>query len=181
MLHWLIPESRLCVNIFLPGLPGKLYVSPMPFGPYDKFGVLFTTYKRKRIRRAVVLVTDEEIQKKAKRDILKVYASAKIAVTRLPIHDLTKPDYDEVTKAVELVRQKLREGERIAVHCNAGVGRTGVIAACITAATLNLNGEDAIQQIEQYTQLQLVDEQVRFVHEWGSRYGRQKTAKAKGD
>lgn len=172
MFGWLLSESKLCVCIPIPGLRGRMYVSPMPWGPYDTRGALLRTYKKLRLEHAVMLVTDEEIKKKARRPLLKLYANRRIEVTRFPIADLTKPVYHEVTALVEDLQSRLAAGERLVIHCNAGVGRTGTIAACVVCAAMNMDGDGAIEHIQQYMKIDLVEEQVRFVRAWGSQYGR---------
>ena len=83
-------QEKNCMRIPLE-VKGKLYVSPMPYGPYDPGNALLKTYKQRRIEFAVMLVTDAELEKKAKRDLLAIYKKNNIQPIRFPIADYTSP------------------------------------------------------------------------------------------
>lgn len=151
-----------CVQIPL-NIQGGLFVSPMPFGPYDKWNKLLKLYKKNRIEFVVVLVTDSELQKKARRDLLAIYKKNGIRVIRLPVADYTSPDMHQVSKTVDEVAGYLRAGARIAVHCNAGVGRTGVMACCIVRDIMKIPAKETIGYIQQYMKTNMTDEQIRLV------------------
>lgn len=166
MFDFLFPKnSRNFVRIPLD-VPGRLFASPMPYGPYDPFNQLIREYRRNRVNVVVPLVTDEEMAKKAARNLPKVYAGEQIDVIRFPIPDLTSPSLAEVTQSIEKIVGELRAGKRVVVHCNAGLGRTGVVLACILCRISGMSGNDAISYIKSYLSLKMTDEQVRFVRKW---------------
>lgn len=155
-------REKTCVRIPLDA-KGKLFVSPMPCGPYDPGNKLLKIYKQNRIGFAVMLVTDAEIEKKAKRDILALYKQNGIEPIRFPIADYTSPELHPFSKVVDRVSGYLRAGANVAVHCNAGVGRTGVMAGCIVRDFLGLEAEEARTYIRQYMQTNMTDEQRRLL------------------
>lgn len=142
---------------------GKLFVSPMPFGPYDKWNTLLKQYQKHHVEFAVVLVTDSELQARARRDLLSIYRKNSIQVIRLPVADYTSPDMHQVAKTVDQVSGYLRAGAHIAVHCNAGVGRTGVMTCCIVHDIMKIPAEDTIGYVRQYMHTNMTDEQIRLV------------------
>ena len=152
-----------CVRISL-GTKGRLYASPMPYGPYDRGNALLKIYKQHRIEFAVMLVTDAELEKKAKRDLLAVYRKNNIQPIRFPIADYTSPELHAFSKVVDQITGYLRAGAHIAVHCNAGVGRTGVMAACIVRDTEKLSADEAISHVRLHMQTHMTDEQIRLVN-----------------
>jgi protein-tyrosine phosphatase len=151
-----------CVQIPLD-VKGKLFVSPMPFGPYDKWNALLKLYRKYHIEFVLMLVTDSELVKKARRDLLTIYEKTGIQVIRLPVADYTSPDMHQVTKTVDQVSGYLRAGARVAVHCNAGVGRTGVMACCIVRDIMKIPAEETIPYVRQYMKTNMTDEQMRLV------------------
>lgn len=48
-----------------------------------------------------------------------------------PVHDLHAPPLAEAQVLVDHLVHRLRRGEHLLVHCGAGIGRAGTIAACI--------------------------------------------------
>ena len=155
-------QEKVCARVPLE-VKGRLYVSPMPYGPYDAGNALLKVYRKLSINFAIVLVTDEELKKKAKRDLLAIYESRHIEVIRFPIADYTSPELHAFSKTVDQVAGYLRAGAHMAVHCNAGVGRTGVMTCCIVRDINKLSAKDAIGYVKQHMQTNMTDEQVRLV------------------
>src|SRR5215217_2268136 len=51
-----------------------------------------------------------------------------------PIRDFTAPSVEQATRIVAKIQDYLEEGQVVAVHCGAGLGRTGTILACYLVA-----------------------------------------------
>jgi protein-tyrosine phosphatase len=51
-----------------------------------------------------------------------------------PIHDLHAPAVDAALPFVGGLTERLRAGEHLVVHCGAGIGRAGTVAACVLIA-----------------------------------------------
>lgn len=53
-----------------------------------------------------------------------------IAARHYPVQDFAAPSLDQIEAAVAFIERKLAAGEGVAVHCAAGLGRTGTVIAC---------------------------------------------------
>ncbi|MBN1231593.1 MAG: dual specificity protein phosphatase family protein [Anaerolineales bacterium] len=130
---------------------GKIYRSPMPFSLYDSKHDLLGQYTSLDIASVVVLVSEEEISSKSLRDLLQRYEDAGINVIHYPIMDFGTPrDSVKLCDILENVSHSLKNGKNIAVHCHAGIGRTGLFLSLLARKTFLLEGEQAIQWIRRY-------------------------------
>jgi len=73
----------------------------------------------------------------------------RLHVTYIPIPDFSAPTIDQVEHAVSCIQGCLDSGNPIAVHCGAGIGRTGTILSCYFVHT----GVPAIESIESVRKL----------------------------
>jgi len=48
-----------------------------------------------------------------------------------PIHDLHAPTLERALPLLDELERRVRVGEHLLVHCAAGIGRAGTIAACL--------------------------------------------------
>ena len=48
----------------------------------------------------------------------------------LPVKDFTAPSPGQIAQGIATIAQAVAAGERVAVHCGEGLGRTGTLLAC---------------------------------------------------
>jgi atypical dual specificity phosphatase len=53
-----------------------------------------------------------------------------LAELHLPVADFTPPTQAQLRRGVEAIADAVADGRRVAVHCGAGLGRTGTLVAC---------------------------------------------------
>lgn len=148
--------------------PGKLYTSPMPSGAYDPGNRLFKIFEKHRIDHVFLLVTDTELQKKARRNLLKEYERRKITYSRCVVQDFQAPSLEVIDKLVKEARQRLMEKQRILIHCHAGVGRTSVSVSCIVIAIENIPANEAIAHVKANMMVNITSEQVGLIKKYES-------------
>ena len=69
--------------------------------------------------------------------------------THEPIEDFEAPTLEQATRLVDMIQAELEAGERVVVHCMAGLGRAGTIAACVLVAE-GLGASDAIATVRYF-------------------------------
>ena len=130
------------------GLRGRVFGSGMPYSPvYDPSGTLFEEYQRQGVGAVVLLAEDEECLKFTGRNLRELYEDQGLQVIFLPIRDLGAPDLEALTQAVEAALSQADDGVNIAVHCHAGIGRTGMFTACMAKRALKLDAMGSIDWV----------------------------------
>ena len=132
------------------GFPGRLFRSPMPFGPYDLHGEVYDRWREEQMTVVVLLAAEEECLHKAGRNLRALYLQEGLTVLYLPIPDFGVPSKDELTQAVHNTIVYAQAGHNIVVHCSAGIGRTGLFLASLAKQVLGLSGAEALTWIRYY-------------------------------
>ena len=146
------------------GLPGQVYLCPMPYGEFDPGENLFSQLINNKVTCVVLLASDDECIRKTSMNLREMYTRAGMSVIHLPIQDFGVPDEIELRNSVERAVQILQDGHNLAIHCSAGIGRTGTFAACLAKCVLGVTGEQAIEWIRQLVPGAVeTDEQERLV------------------
>ncbi|MDQ1425767.1 MAG: hypothetical protein QOD72_3265, partial [Acidimicrobiaceae bacterium] len=90
-----------------------------------------------------------------------------------PIHDLHAPPLAAMRPLLDDLRQRLRDGERLLVHCGAGIGRAGTVATCLLMM-MGVTRDDALRTVADHrptagpeggAQRDLIDELARALEE----------------
>jgi atypical dual specificity phosphatase len=130
------------------GFRGRIYRSPMPFSSYDKFNLIWAMYKKLNIQSVLVLTEIKEIGIHSKRNLLDFYRDNRLRVLHFPIADFSIPkDSDEFNRMITQVVEKVDSGVNLAIHCLAGLGRTGLVLATIAKYHYGFDGDTAIQWV----------------------------------
>jgi len=149
-------------------VPGELYVSPMPYGRYDNQRV-FRFFRQEEVQRVVMLLSDQEIRKRCRKDLKKLYARNRMEVTQFPMVDFLQPGHGDMDKLIPELAERLREGERIVIHCHAGVGRSSVVVACLVAVLEHMRLEECIEHVKNHMETNITVDQKRFISGWVER------------
>lgn len=128
---------------------GKIYRSAMPYSSYDPDGELISVYENNDVSLIVMLASEEESIKITGKNLLDLYQGLGYRVIHLPIKDFDVPELDAVREVVDEVVSNAEAGGNVAVHCHAGVGRTGMFMAGIAKIGMGYSNEQAIQWVRE--------------------------------
>ena len=111
-----------------------LGIMPRPFG-----GALLeeeiARLKQQGVDVLVSLLTPEETEEEELQQEADLCAQNGIEFISFPIPDRAVPPRDGTfTRFLHGLLERLAEGKRVAVHCWAGIGRSGLVAACLLVA-----------------------------------------------
>jgi polymorphic toxin system DSP-PTPase phosphatase-like protein len=129
------------------GLKGKIFRSAMPFCIFDEKQTLFSRFQKSRVSVVLVLAGRVECLERTGIDLIDFYHKRGLQVIHLPIPDFGVPSKTPLKKILQRVIRLANDGQNIAVHCFAGVGRTGTIAACLAGEIFGDSGEQAIRRV----------------------------------
>ena len=145
-------------------LPGRVFRSEMPFSSYDPDRKLFLDYQEKQISTIVLLADDSECHRITGFDLRDYYLNQGMEVIYLPIADFCIPKLDNMIDAVNLASRRAHQGSNLVMHCHAGIGRTGMFAACLAVQNLGFSSVKAISWVRERIPGAIeVPEQIRIV------------------
>jgi protein-tyrosine phosphatase len=122
----------------------------MPFGLYDLHGEVYDRFRAEQIAVIVLLASDEECLHKTGRNLREFYLHEGFEVLYLPIPDFGIPTTADLEQAVQRTIAYAQAGHHIAIHCSAGIGRTGLFTAYLAKRCLGLAGHEALQWVRYY-------------------------------
>ena len=121
----------------------------MPFSQFDRQNV-WPSYLEEGIDLVVILTEKQEYLVYANKDLPAFYGSMGLDVDHIPVPDFGIPeDLDLWQAGLERVIGAAQSGKNVAVHCLAGIGRTGTFLACLAKENLELDGKEAISWVRE--------------------------------
>ncbi|HDD54661.1 MAG TPA: protein-tyrosine-phosphatase [Chloroflexi bacterium] len=127
--------------------PGKIYRSPMPFSRFDQ-SEIWKAFRENAVEMVVVLTEQAEYLVYSGRDLPAFYRSQGLDALHIPVPDFGIPqDMQAWENGLIQVARTARDGKNAAIHCLAGLGRTGTFLACLAKKELGLDGEEAIRWV----------------------------------
>lgn len=97
---------------------------------------------------------------------------AGILVFHEPLEDMEPPTQQQLDRSVSAICKALDNNMPVAVHCGAGLGRTGVVLACYLVAR-GMNAANAIAKIRRLRPSSIETEEQAESVEWFARRSRQ--------
>jgi protein-tyrosine phosphatase len=129
------------------GIPGRIFLSGMP-GRYRALDVDLEGIQLRSVDRVISLASLEEIRSKSPS-----YLSALQAESMpMPVETFAVPDYGVPSDVpaffglIKRIAESVAMGDRLVIHCGAGIGRTGTAAACVLLA-LGLDEGQALSNV----------------------------------
>ncbi len=111
--------------------PGKLALAARPRGG-EWLADELDNWQREGILTVVSLLTDEEERDLDLESEESEAKSRRMTFRPFPIRDRHVPDSDvKLTKLLTQINQDLESGKNVVLHCRQGIGRTGLVAACL--------------------------------------------------
>ncbi|EEC08369.1 CDK2- associated dual specificity phosphatase, putative [Ixodes scapularis] len=153
-------------SVGLSGLPGCKFKDSWRDTAHD-----LEYLKLEDVSDVFVLCTRGELTLYRVPSLLTEYESHGITVHHHPFQDGTAPGIEQVLNILKEIGKVIEQGKRALVHCFGGLGRTGVVAAClllnlddgvtpeyVVRKVQELRGTRAIQTVKQYN----------FIHDFRS-------------
>ena len=126
--------------------PGKLAMASRPKGG-DWLADEVTEWKNLSVNIVLSLLTIQEEQELDIRGEGAAVRAQGLQFRSFPIPDMQVPASEsELAAELEVVDRALNAGKNVLVHCRQGIGRTGLVAACLLVSR-GMNPEAAVRKI----------------------------------
>jgi atypical dual specificity phosphatase len=122
----------------------------MPYNASDPEGRLLEQYQREHINLIVMLVDVVETIRVTGIDLRTIYQEMGFEISYFPVSDFGVPSKEALQITIDQTIRDAHSGKNILVHCNGGLGRTGMFLACFAKRVLNLSGEQAVSWIREF-------------------------------
>lgn len=135
------------VFISLTFCPGKKGVSGS--GVWNRDLTLdFEKLKEYKVEVIVPLITDYEFKKLKVEDYFKLVEEKEMKMIHFPIGDVTVPkDINTFKIFIDQLYDEYKNKKNILIHCRGGLGRAGLVGACLLIKIKNLKPKEAINII----------------------------------
>ena len=138
---------------------GLLYVMPKPSAEWLLDDV--TYFHSKGITKVVSLLQAGEEYELGLSKERELCEAAGIQFSSFPIEDRGLPSINPFKKWVTDLYAELQSGEHITLHCRAGIGRTGLLAACLLIKD-GYAAQVAIDQVSAARGVSIPDTQAQY-------------------
>lgn len=151
--------------------PGKLALAARPRGG-EWLEDEITSWQRSGVNTVFSLLTDEE---ERDLDISREATEARahgMKFLSYPIPDRQVPDSESnLAKALEKLEGQLADGKNVVLHCRQGIGRTGLVAACLLL-TKGIDPETAVRRLSaaRGTSVPETPEQRQWINHYGESF-----------
>ncbi len=144
-----MPRDNLLTS--LPyGLPGRIYRSPLPFSPFfDRQGLLLDDFILAGVDMVVMLTPLSEVEELIGLNLYDRYRALGFDVIYAPVEDFSIPSEGGFQEPIQATLKAAKDGMNIVIHCHAGLGRSGMFAACLAKVVFNMDGEEAANWVRQ--------------------------------
>jgi protein-tyrosine phosphatase/nicotinamidase-related amidase len=102
--------------------------------------------RKNNISNVVCLVTDDELKEYGVPGLLASYHSVGLDTLHLPILDQMAPSVSKLKEALQWIRKKIENNEKVLIHCVGGLGRSGLVTACLLKEYA-FTWEDAVDMV----------------------------------
>ena len=142
--------------------PGQLFIMPKPSGEWLKEDV--DHYSTMGVGTVVSMLEQSEINELLLQKEGSVCTDKGLNYMNFPVADRGLPDRDAFKELVHIVINCLINNEGVAVHCRAGIGRSGILVCCALAYFMG-SAESAIEVVTQARGVKVpdTDEQHAFI------------------
>jgi atypical dual specificity phosphatase len=90
-----------------------------------------------------------------------------LSLLPLPLTDFTAPTLRQIETFADFMAEQSTLGHAVLIHCGAGLGRSGTMAACHLVSTEGLSAAAAIAEVRRLRPGSIeTDEQELAVHDW---------------
>ena len=144
------PKNGLITEIPF-NTPGKLFRTVTP-GSYmfDPDNAVMALLKARQTDWVVVLNETEEHEKFTGSNLLGRYALEGIQTLYAGVPDFSAPPSGTWNGHIQETIHLLEQGKNVAVHCHAGIGRTGIFLACMAQELFGMSPDESITWIREY-------------------------------
>ncbi|MGC1497655.1 MAG: tyrosine-protein phosphatase [Sulfitobacter sp.] len=156
------------IYLISDNLPGSLFIMPCPSG--DHLSRDIKAYRARGVDVVVSMLDVDEAAELGLSDEADACERVGIAFIHSPIADFGLPDRSVFMRLVTQIAQMLKDGKAVAVHCRAGIGRSGMVTSGALIA-LGVDAQSAVARITAARGHVIPDtvEQGRFIADFGRR------------